>query len=80
MCAVLAAVAVELELSVKAVFPLRAFLRRLHQQPGNAFITPIHGHFFYLCLRAKCYSAAMDTLELCVVWLTTITISTKPGV
>jgi hypothetical protein len=64
VCAVLATAAEELGMSLKAVLPLRALLRRLHQVPGGAVVTPIHGHFFYLCLHAKCYAAAMDTLDL----------------
>lgn len=64
VCAALATAADELGLALKAVFPLRALLRRLHQAPGGAVVTPIHGHFLYLCLRARCYAAAMDALDL----------------
>lgn len=62
----LTAAAIELQASVKAVFPLQTFLRRFHEH-GHAVITPLHGQFFYLCLQAKCYFAAMDILELYVL-------------
>lgn len=61
------AAAVELEQSIKTIFPLKAFLRRFSQH-GHAELTPLHGHFFFLCLHAKCYSAAMEILDQCVRW------------
>ncbi|TMW56871.1 hypothetical protein Poli38472_006881 [Pythium oligandrum] len=53
---------VGLQQGIRAVFPLKSFLRRFHQH-GNTDVTPIHGQFMYLCLRAKCYSAAMEILD-----------------
>ncbi|CAI5718942.1 unnamed protein product [Peronospora farinosa] len=54
--------AIDTQQSIKTIFPLQSFLRRFHQQ-GHATLTPLHAHFFYLCLRAKCYFAAMDILD-----------------
>lgn len=64
LCATLANVAVEMDAAIKAVFPLRSLLSRFHHQPNSAVVTPIHGHFFYLCLRAKTYAAAADVLAM----------------
>ncbi|KAJ0393190.1 hypothetical protein P43SY_007384 [Pythium insidiosum] len=52
----------DLQQSLRAVFPLKSLLRRVGQH-GHTAITPLHAHFFYLCLRAKCYSAATDVLN-----------------
>ena len=56
------ALATELRQAIKAVFPLKSFLRRFHVH-GNNVITGMHAHFFYLCLQAKSYSAASDMLQ-----------------
>ncbi|TYZ64019.1 hypothetical protein PybrP1_003538 [[Pythium] brassicae (nom. inval.)] len=56
------AAAVELEQSIKTIFPLKAFLRRFSQH-GHSELTPLHGQFFFLCLHAKCYAAAMEILD-----------------
>lgn len=57
-----ASLAVEFQQSLKIVFPLRSFLRRLHQHDQNT-ITPVHAQFLYICHQAKCYSVAMETLN-----------------
>ncbi|KAF1323457.1 Cop9 signalosome complex subunit 3, partial [Globisporangium splendens] len=56
------AIAIDLDVSIKTLFPLKSLLRRFHQH-GHTELTPIHSHFFYLCLHAKCYSAAMEILD-----------------
>ncbi|RLN95533.1 hypothetical protein BBJ28_00007484 [Nothophytophthora sp. Chile5] len=62
LCAQYAELAVDLRQSVKTIFPLKSFLRRFHQQ-GHTVLTPLHAQFFYLCLQAKCYFAAMEVLD-----------------
>ncbi|KAF4318615.1 hypothetical protein BBO99_00007230 [Phytophthora kernoviae] len=62
LCGQYARLAVELNQSVKTIFPLKSFLKRFHQQ-GHAVLTPMHAQFFYLCLQAKCYFAAMEILD-----------------
>ncbi|KAH7474833.1 hypothetical protein PRIC1_013038 [Phytophthora ramorum] len=62
LCDQYARLAVDMQQSIKAVFPLKSFLRRFHQQ-GHAVITPLHAQFLYLCLNAKCYFAAMEILD-----------------
>ena len=54
--------AVEMQQSLKTICPLQRFLRRFYQH-GHAVLTPVHAHFLYMCLHAKCYSAAMDILD-----------------
>lgn len=65
LCAQYSAAAVELDQSIKTIFPLKAFLRRFSQH-GHTELTPLHGQFFYLCLHAKCYAAATEILSQCV--------------
>lgn len=62
LCAQYATTATELQQSIKAIYPLKALLRRLYQH-GHTELTPVHAQFFYLCLHAKCYSAAMEILN-----------------
>ncbi|GMF65007.1 unnamed protein product [Phytophthora lilii] len=57
-----ARLAVDMQQSIKTLFPLKSFLRRFHEQ-GNAVLTPLHAQFFYLCIHAKCYFAAMEILD-----------------
>ncbi|CAH0475330.1 unnamed protein product [Peronospora belbahrii] len=54
--------AIDMQQSIKTIFSLQTFLTRFHQQ-GHVTLTPLHAHFFYLCLHAKCYFAAMDILD-----------------
>ncbi|KAG6611333.1 COP9 signalosome complex subunit 3 [Phytophthora cinnamomi] len=61
-----ARLAVDAQQSIKTVFPLQSFLRRFHQQ-GHVVLTPLHAHFFYLCLHSKCYFAAMEILDQTLV-------------
>lgn len=56
------AIAIDLNQSIKTLYPLKSFLRRFHQH-GHTELTPIHSQFFYLCLHAKCYFAAMEVLD-----------------
>lgn len=57
-----ARMAEELKQSIKTIYPLKSFLRRFHQH-GHTALMPIHSKFLYLCLLAKCYSAAMELLD-----------------
>ncbi|DBA00153.1 TPA: hypothetical protein N0F65_000476 [Lagenidium giganteum] len=62
LCAQFASIAISLNQSIKTIYPLKSFLRRLYQH-GHTLLTPLHGHFLYLCLRSKCYFAAMELLD-----------------
>ncbi|POM78788.1 COP9 signalosome complex subunit 3 [Phytophthora palmivora] len=61
LCDQYARLAVDLQQSIKAVYPLRNFLRRYHEQ--HAVLTPLHAQWLYLCLHSKCYFAAMELLD-----------------
>lgn len=65
LCTQYCALAVDLNQSIKAIYPLKSFLRRFYQH-GHTELSPLHGQFFYLCLHAKCYFAAMEILNQCV--------------
>ncbi|KAG1684600.1 hypothetical protein DVH05_010655 [Phytophthora capsici] len=58
--------AVDMNQSIKAVYPLKSFLKHFYEQ-GNAVLTPLHAQFLYLCLHSKCYFAAMEILDLALV-------------
>lgn len=62
LCDQYARLAVDMQQSIKTIFPLKSFLRRFRQQ-DHAALTPLHAHFFYLCLNSKCYFAAMEILD-----------------
>jgi hypothetical protein len=62
LCSQYARLAVDMQLSIRTLLPLKNFLRRYREQ-GHAVLTPLHGNFFYLCLHAKCYFAAVDILD-----------------
>lgn len=65
LCTQYCALAVDLNQSIKAIYPLKSFLRRFYQH-GHTELSPLHAQFFYLCLHAKCYFAAMEILNQCV--------------
>ncbi|KAL3661406.1 hypothetical protein V7S43_013609 [Phytophthora oleae] len=66
LCDQYARLAVDMHQSIKAVYPLKSFLRRYYEQ-GNAVLTPLHAQFLYLCLHSKCYFAAMEILDQALV-------------
>ncbi|KAG3113027.1 hypothetical protein PI124_g6547 [Phytophthora idaei] len=66
LCDQYARLAVDMQQSIKTIFPLKSFLRRFHEE-GNAVLTPLHAQFLYLCLHSKCYFAAMEILDQSLV-------------
>ncbi|GAB9469755.1 Cop9 signalosome complex subunit 3 [Globisporangium polare] len=62
LCTQYCALAMDLNQSIKAIYPLKSFLRRFYQH-GHTELSPLHAQFFYLCLHAKCYFAAMEILN-----------------
>ncbi|ETL86639.1 hypothetical protein L917_13975 [Phytophthora nicotianae] len=66
LCDQYARLAVDMQQSIKTIFPLKGFLQRFYQQ-GNAVLIPLHAQFLYLCLHSKCYFAAMEILDQSLV-------------
>ncbi|ETP37761.1 hypothetical protein F442_14474 [Phytophthora nicotianae P10297] len=66
LCDQYARLAVDMQQSIKTIFPLKSFLQRFYQQ-GNAVLIPLHAQFLYLCLHSKCYFAAMEILDQSLV-------------
>ncbi|ETO68536.1 hypothetical protein F444_14658 [Phytophthora nicotianae P1976] len=66
LCDQYARLAVDMQQSIKTIFPLKGFLQRFYQQ-GNALLIPLHAQFLYLCLHSKCYFAAMEILDQSLV-------------
>lgn len=66
LCEEYARQAMDMQQSIKAIFPLRSFLLRYHEQE-KAVLTPLHAQFLYLCLHSKCYFAAMEILDQTIV-------------
>ncbi|OWZ23366.1 COP9 signalosome complex subunit [Phytophthora megakarya] len=65
LCEQYARLSVDMQQSIKAVYPLRTFLRRYYDH--HAVLTPLHAQWLYLCLHSKCYFAAMELLDKTLV-------------
>jgi len=61
LCRRLKEQAVQLQVPIQAIIPLRTAVRKLQLSPEH--LTPLHPDFLLVCLLAKCYKAALSILE-----------------
>lgn len=61
LCRRLKEQAVQLQVPIQAIIPLRTAVRKLQLSPEH--LTTLHPDFLLLCLLAKCYKAALSILE-----------------
>lgn len=61
LCRRLKEQAIQLQVPIQAIIPLRTAVRKL--QPSPEHLTPLHPDLLLVCLLAKCYKAALSILE-----------------
>lgn len=61
LCRRLKEQAMQLQVPIQAIIPLRTAVRKL--QPSPEHLTPLHPDLLLVCLLAKCYKAALSILE-----------------